>query len=89
LSPDKSFLCVSESNRISIFKSYCLHEGADLKFAAIKNNKLICPWHNRKVPPVAQFDWNHPQKVELKDEQVCLIFEDEKILFKNLAQIPH
>jgi len=45
--------CVARfaDHRFAAFSRYCPHEGADLSCGFIKNDRLVCPWHNLVFDP--------------------------------------
>ena len=45
---------------LHVFPRLCMHEGACLDGASARDGALQCPWHGRRVPPLAEFDLAHP-----------------------------
>jgi nitrite reductase/ring-hydroxylating ferredoxin subunit len=45
--------CVARlaDDRFAAFSRYCPHQGADLSCGFIKNDRLVCPWHNLSFDP--------------------------------------
>jgi len=43
---DSGKIEVTINDKTAILSRYCPHEGADLSLGFIRNEKLICPWHN-------------------------------------------
>lgn len=41
---------------LEVFPRMCSHEGASLDGCAVREGAIACPWHGRRVGPVASFD---------------------------------
>jgi hypothetical protein len=42
--------------RLSVYPRMCPHEGASLDGCAEQTGAIRCPWHGRRIPPLATFD---------------------------------
>ncbi|HYF44965.1 MAG TPA: Rieske (2Fe-2S) protein, partial [Acidimicrobiales bacterium] len=49
-----------EGRTIQAFPRMCPHEGADLDDAPVEDGCLTCPWHGRRLAPVAILDMDAP-----------------------------
>ncbi len=49
--PISQKLCVAkiDEQRVVIFDRYCPHEGADLAAGYLRNDCIVCPWHNLPI----------------------------------------
>jgi len=45
---------------ILVFPRLCAHEGASLDGCAVRKGMVVCPWHGRRIAPVATFDRRAP-----------------------------
>jgi nitrite reductase/ring-hydroxylating ferredoxin subunit len=45
-----------QGGRLLVHPRLCPHEGADLDGAALDGDCLVCPWHGRRLPPLAELD---------------------------------
>jgi nitrite reductase/ring-hydroxylating ferredoxin subunit len=54
-------------DQVMIFDRVCTHEGASLDDATLRNGCLVCPWHAKRVKPVAtvRLGADTPQQVQL------------------------
>jgi nitrite reductase/ring-hydroxylating ferredoxin subunit len=46
----------SERSEVLIFDRICVHEGSSLDEAPPGRDCLVCPWHGKRVQPLASFD---------------------------------
>jgi hypothetical protein len=69
------------NHEISIFERVCVHEGACLDAAAVSHGSVICPWHAKRVKPIAKFILGSeaPQRL--------LIGHDREVLVNGLSLI--
>lgn len=51
------FRLVRQGDKVLVFHRACPHEGASLDEVACKGGALSCPWHGRRVQPLAAFRW--------------------------------
>jgi len=58
-SDDRGLRIKLENDKIYFFKRICDHQGADLSCAKFDNNRLMCPWHGKKMPPICELDLNN------------------------------
>ena len=52
------FRLVRQQERIQVFPRACPHQGASLDQVACRSGTLSCPWHGRRIPPLAAFRFN-------------------------------
>jgi hypothetical protein len=49
---DRGLRLVRLDSEIIAFLRYCDHEGAELDCASLRNGRLSCPWHAKRIPPL-------------------------------------
>jgi nitrite reductase/ring-hydroxylating ferredoxin subunit len=80
-----SFFITAEVNGDrKLWSSICPHEGAELNKKCLKQNVLLCPWHNRKNFPLIKID--NLNKIEIYKNIDFAIKEDAtniKIKYRN------
>ena len=47
---------VRDGRRVRVFERMCRHEGASLDACPVDGGALECPWHGRRVAPIATFE---------------------------------
>lgn len=70
---------IKDNNKLFVFETLCMHEGADLSYADYANGKLICPWHGKKLKPILVFD-NDGQEQNYKNKKFLL--KNNKLIIK-------
>jgi nitrite reductase/ring-hydroxylating ferredoxin subunit len=44
---------VREQDNVMIFPRVCLHAGASLDDAKVDGDCIVCPWHGKRIQPLA------------------------------------
>lgn len=57
------FRLVRDGHDVTIFPRACPHEGASLDGRSCASGVLVCPWHGRRVRPIAKFTWGQDADV--------------------------
>lgn len=51
------FRLVRKENEVFVFPRTCPHEGASVEKADCSSGVVHCPWHGRRLVPIAKFKW--------------------------------
>jgi len=77
------FRLIKKSNIFTIFQRICMHEGACIDKQKVNTNGLIeCPWHARKIKPIAIFDVDSTYVTS--DSDFIKIHKDRNLLTVNI-----
>jgi len=64
---------VRDGDRVRVFERMCRHEGASLDACPVSGGVVECPWHGRRVAPIATFDLRRaPETVRTAHHQLAL-----------------
>ena len=66
-----------EGNKFLAFSRMCPHEGADLDAQSLSGRCQVCPWHGRKLTPVAVLD--------LADDEPSAVAEHHRLTVEDGA----
>lgn len=89
LTPEKSFFIIREKQELLVFPSYCPHEGAKLDGAQCQNERVICPWHGRRLDPLCRFEMvdgaDKSDRVirEISEINVEVIYDGHRLQFRQ------
>jgi len=50
------FRLVRNANILEIFPRICMHAGASLDYAKLKDGCVLCPWHGKSIAPILKVD---------------------------------
>ncbi len=80
---DRGLRVVRDGQNLLFFPRFCSHEGAAVDCSAVKSARLTCPWHAKKILPLAtlpvsqqaraEFD---PYAVQLENSHVLVTLPD-------------
>ena len=51
-----SFFITKENNKVKLWPKTCPHEGAELNINCIHNERILCPWHHRRISHLLEVD---------------------------------
>jgi len=81
LDDEKQFRLVAQGGEVLVFGTVCPHEGADLSGARCENGRLVCPWHGRKVQPLARIPVGQHGEVRLDALHTTIAYTPDAIRF--------
>ena len=44
---------IRENDKVLVFPRVCLHAGASLDDAKVDGDCIVCPWHGKRIQPLA------------------------------------
>ena len=50
------FRLVRDADVLEIFPRICMHAGASLDYAKLKDGCVLCPWHGKSIAPIVKVD---------------------------------
>ena len=74
-------ILIKHLNKIEIYRRICDHEGAEVKIGSFDNKacKMICPWHGKKIPPIAKIE---NSTLVFNIDNIAIEFNNNKIHIK-------
>lgn len=64
------FRLVRDRQEVAIFFRACPHEGASLDHLSCASGVITCPWHGRRLRPIAKFGWGQDANLVGRDYRV-------------------
>ncbi|MDX2100485.1 MAG: Rieske 2Fe-2S domain-containing protein, partial [Leptolyngbyaceae cyanobacterium bins.59] len=77
---------VRSGDQLLFFPRVCLHEGACLDQAAIRQERILCPWHGRAMQPIAMIHLSRQadgmQVTEVEHHRIKTSPQGIEVIFK-------
>jgi nitrite reductase/ring-hydroxylating ferredoxin subunit len=84
--PDGLRIVRMTGQEILIFSRVCDHEGASLDGASLKGGCLTCPWHAKRVKPLATVRLDAPSRQVLEiGPGYKIVIEDRRITVAGVS----